>query len=109
MQRRSQDGLQSPRPNIGMVRKELRDPLTRDEPDAETGTGAQDITDDLHIFGLSYAGEIAAAYRDTTYPFGLGGVRDRKLDVWQPLFVLAQIVDREIGSEQISEELMELH
>lgn len=78
--------------------------IVRDGLDAP----AQAIRDDLHVLGLNYAAEIAHRYSETTYPFGLHGLRDRELDLWQPLFVLAQIVDRELGGSMVTEDFMEL-
>ncbi|MBI1747182.1 MAG: hypothetical protein HYR55_11415 [Acidobacteria bacterium] len=93
---------------IGMVRKEPTETISREGLRVHARDRTSLITDGLYIFGLNYAGVIAERYPQARYGWSLKGARDRERDLWQPLFVLAQLVDQEQGSERVTEALLEL-
>lgn len=63
----------------------------------------ESIREKLYVFGLTYAGQIEKIYNT-----GLNGIKylakisNRKFDVWAPLFILADIIDKENGNAFIS-------
>ncbi len=56
------------------------------------------LRDNLYIFGLTYGTEIGGVYQEHSGEIvGLEHLSDRELDVWTPIFLLANIVDRTRG------------
>jgi energy-converting hydrogenase A subunit M len=59
------------------------------------------LRDDLYLFGLKYANEIAKLYETHVESFqALDHLSNRKFDIWIPMILLADIVDIERGDQQ---------
>lgn len=67
----------------------------------------QKIRDDLYMVGLMYAKEIANRYRYHSIE-ALDHLSNRERDIWQPIFVLADLVDREQASGAVTAEMVSL-
>lgn len=59
------------------------------------------IRDQLYIFGLMYAEQIASYYNDNPELHNyLKTLSNRNYDLWAPLFIIAEIIDQEFGSTE---------
>lgn len=60
------------------------------------------IVNDLHIFGLKYVDEINELYQNKELLVFPTNYTPREKDLWKPLYAIAKIVDKEIGTNTIN-------
>ena len=62
------------------------------------------IRDDLYVFALNYAKLVADSYEKESIAGieGLSHLNNRELDIWEPVFLLASLVDKEYGNNNLT-------
>jgi len=78
---------------VKLLRKKDNEPVERYKNTAEIETLQQEIRDDLYVFGLTCGRDIAYCYHNDDNIRGIAHLGNRELDIWEPIFVLANIVD----------------
>lgn len=74
----------------------------------------RNIRDDLYIFALTHAEKIAKIYQcsEEIIPKNIPHLKNRELDIWEPMFVLAHLIDESAGvfgqSSQALEDMLNL-
>ena len=89
------DVLQDRTVRIPLLRKKDTETVQRYKETPEIIDLQRSIRDDLYVFGLIYAKEIAEYYHREG-PDGIEGMshlNNRELDIWEPIFLLANVVD----------------
>lgn len=61
-----------------------------------------ELINDLHIFGLKYVDEISKLYQEKQLLVFPTNYTPREKDLWKPLYAIAKIVDKEIGTNTIN-------
>lgn len=89
------DVLQDRTIRIHILRKKEDEQVDRFKTSEEVLAIQKSIRDELYIFALTFAKEIAVYYHESEkfIPTGSKHLRNRELDIWEPLFVLAHLVD----------------
>jgi hypothetical protein len=103
------DVLQDRTIRIPLLRKKDGEIVERYKATAEIVELQRNIRDDLYVFALDHAGEIAEVYyaKDEGIQ-GLGHLNNRELDIWEPIFLLANVVDMLSGSMDLTGQMEEL-
>jgi hypothetical protein len=62
------------------------------------------IRDELYVFALNYAKLVAESYEKESIAGieGLSHLNNRELDIWEPVFLLASLVDKEYGNNNLT-------
>ncbi len=95
------DVLQDRTVRINLMRKKDSEHVERYKETNDLLKLQRDIMDDLYIFALQNAARIAALYQDEDSAIhGVGHLANRELDIWEPIFVLANFVDQAYGSDE---------
>ena len=99
------DVLQDRTIRIPLLRKKDDEFVKRYKTNSEVLALQRSIRDDLYVFALTYAKDIAELYQneDEGGIEGLGHLTNRELDIWEPIFLLANIVDAKRGSTEITD------
>jgi len=98
------DVLQDRTVKIPLLRKKDEETVHRYKEASDILELQKSIRDDLYIFALTYAKDIAELYHKE----GLDGVEgvshlnNRELDIWEPIFLLANLVDAQSGSMDLT-------
>lgn len=102
------DVIQDRAIKIKLLRKKPEEIVSRyKETDERIGTQI-DIRDDLYLFGLQYAGEIADIYINNYDKLqGLDHLENRELDIWEPIFTIANVIDIENKNSELTDALSE--
>ena len=102
------DVLQDRTIRIPLLRKKNTEKVQRYKESQETIELQTQIRDDLYIFALSFAKDIAELYqKDGEQGIeGLAHLSNRELDIWEPMMLLANIVDASSnGQSNITEQM----
>ena len=88
------DVLQDRTIEIKMLRKKEDEVVERYKENASLLELHRSIRDDLYVFALAQAHKIADVYQQLTSSTEEGtGLPDRELDIWEPMFLLSDLVD----------------
>jgi hypothetical protein len=82
---------------ISMVRKTKEEIVDRLKRSEELITFQRKTRDALYQFALTYATDIARRYNTEGGVRGVEHLNNRDLDIWEPLFVLANLIDDQSG------------
>ena len=98
------DILQDRTVRIPLLRKKDDEIVERYKETPEVLELQRSIRDDLYIFALTHAKQIADYYHKDG-PGGIEGMshlNNRELDIWEPIFLLANLVDAGKGNREIT-------
>lgn len=88
------DVLQDRTVRIALLRKKESEKVERYRNTKELLDLQKRLRDDLYCFGLTYAPQLAALYENSEQDIcGLEHLSNRELDIWEPIFVLANVVE----------------
>ncbi|MBP7088993.1 MAG: DUF3631 domain-containing protein [Candidatus Omnitrophica bacterium] len=89
------DILQDRTVRIPLLRKKDNETVQRYKETPEIIELQRSIRDDLYVFALTYAKEIAENYHklDPEILKNMSHLNNRELDIWEPIFLLANLVD----------------
>ncbi len=100
------DVLQDRTVCLRLWKKKENETAERYKETAELLTFQRTVRDDLYIFALIYAEQIAAIYHaGDTMIQGMGHLSNRELDIWEPIFILANIVDGLAKTSEITQDM----
>jgi hypothetical protein len=92
---------------IPLLRKKESELVERYKETEEIKRLQRNIRDGLYIFSLKYAQEIADIYSTKSELIqGMSHLDNRELDIWEPIFLLANILDGQNGNSRLTD-LME--
>lgn len=89
------DVLQDRTVRIPLLRKKDAETVQRYKGTSELLELQRSLRDDLYVFALTYAKDLAEYYHKEG-PDGIEGLEhlnNRELDIWEPIFLLANVVD----------------
>lgn len=88
---------------IQLWRKKETEVVERYKPTPKILEFQSDIRDELYIFALMYAGQIAGIYYENTAEIlgGISHLSNRELDIWEPMILLANVVEQAGGEEEL--------
>lgn len=104
------DVLQDRTVRVSILRKKDNETVQRYKGTAEIIEIQRSIRDDLYVFGLTFARDIAEFYHKEG-PDGIEGLShltNRELDIWEPIFLLANVVDASSGTDTLTRTMEEL-
>jgi hypothetical protein len=104
------DVLQDRTVRVSILRKKDNETVQRYKGTAEIIELQRSIRDDLYVFGLTFAKDIAEFYHKEG-PDGIEGLShltNRELDIWEPIFLLANVVDASSGVDTLTRTMEEL-
>lgn len=104
------DVLQDRTVRVSILRKKDNETVQRYKGTAEIIELQRSIRDDLYVFGLTFARDIAEFYHKEG-PDGIEGLShltNRELDIWEPIFLLANVVDASSGADTLTRTMEEL-
>lgn len=87
------DVLQDRTVRIELLRKKADQEVERYKESKEISDLQQSIRDDLYVFALSNAKALSELYNKEGAIKGLGHLNNRELDIWEPILLLANVVD----------------
>jgi len=95
------DVLQDRTIRIPLLRKKDSERVERYKETHEITNLQKQIRDSLYIFTLKHADEIAQLYHqeNTNGIEGMDHLSNRELDIWEPIFLIANIIDAQSGSD----------
>lgn len=92
-----------------LMRKLNSEPVERYRPTQDVETLQLELRDDLYQFALTWAPDLAGRYRQPKPDiYGMDHLNNRELDLWEPIFLLANTVDSCIGSNEVTEAMRRL-
>lgn len=99
------DVLQDRTVRISLLRKKDDEAVERYKGSAEILELQRSIRDDLYVFALTFAKDIIDYYHATGADAieGLAHLNNRELDIWEPIFLLANIVDAQRGDSRLTD------
>lgn len=99
------DVLQDRTVRILLLRKKDDEFVKRYKTISEVLELQRSIRDDLYVFALTHAKDIVELYQNEGEDGieGMGHLTNRELDIWEPIFLLANIVDAKRGSTEITD------
>ncbi|MFZ5801649.1 MAG: bifunctional DNA primase/polymerase [Candidatus Omnitrophota bacterium] len=99
------DVLQDRTVKISLLRKKDDEAVQRYKGTTETLELQRQIRDELYTFALVHAVEIAEYYhREGAEGIeGMAHLNNRELDIWEPVFLLANIVDAQCGNTELTD------
>jgi len=88
---------------IQLWRKKETEIVERYKPTPKILEFQSDIRDELYIFALMYAGQIARIYYENAEELlrGISHLSNRELDIWEPVILLAYVVEQAGGEEDL--------
>ncbi len=95
------DILQDRTVRIPLLRKKDNETVQRYKETPEILELQRSIRDDLYVFALTYAKEIAEYYHKEGI-VGMEHLNNRELDIWEPVFLLANLVDTYSNSKNLT-------
>lgn len=95
------DILQDRTVRIPLLRKKDNETVQRYKEIPEILELQRSIRDDLYVFALTYAKEIAEYYHKEGI-IGMEHLNNRELDIWEPVFLLANLVDTHSNSKNLT-------
>ena len=98
------DVLQDRTVRIPLLRKKDDETTQRYKGTLEILELQRSIRDDLYVFALSYAKDLAEYYHKEG-PDGIEGLshlNNRELDIWEPVFLLANVIDSLSGNMNLT-------
>lgn len=100
------DVIQDRAIKIKILRKKPEEIVGRYKETNERIRMQREIRDDLYIFGLQYAREIADIYNNNYDKLqGLDHLENRELDIWEPIFTIANVIDIENKNSELTDSL----
>jgi hypothetical protein len=67
------------------------------------------IKDELYIFGLQYAEDVSDLYNNHFEQLeGIEHLENREMDIWEPIFTIANVIDIENGNSDLTDSLSQL-
>ncbi len=101
------DVLQDRTIRIPLLRKKDNEQLERYKETPEIQNFQRTLRDDLYTFSLLYGPQVATLYHTDTI-FGANHLGNRELDIWEPIFALANIVDAASNEVKLTPLMTEL-
>ena len=88
---------------IQLWRKKESEVVERYKPTPKILEFQGEVRDELYIFALMYAGQIAQIYYENTTEIleGISHLSNRELDIWEPMILLANVVEQAGGEEDL--------
>lgn len=100
------DVLQDRTVRIPLLRKKDSEIVQRYKETAEIVDLQRSIRDDLYVFALIYAKDIAKAYYAPDDVIqGMNHLSNRELDIWEPVFLLATFIDSQVGNLKLIDDM----
>lgn len=98
------DILQDRTVRIPLLRKKDDETVQRYKETPEVLELQRGIRDDLYVFALTYAKEIAESYHKSGPEIitGMSHLNNRELDIWESIFLLANLVDTHSNSKNLT-------
>ena len=97
------DVLQDRTVRIPLLRKKDNETVQRYKETAEIVDLQRSIRDELYMFALTYAKDIAEVYHATGDVIqGMSHLNNRELDIWEPVFLLANVIDAQAESTKLT-------
>jgi hypothetical protein len=91
---------------ITMLRKKSEEKIKRYKMSTALIKTQREIRDDLYILGLQYAKDISDIYNNYYDQLeGLEHLENRELDIWEPIFTIANVIDIENGNSELTDTL----
>lgn len=102
------DVVQARTIKVLMYRKKKGEVIKRYKQTRELLQAQENIRDSLYIFGLKYARDIFETYNNRSHEIeGLNNLDSRELDIWEPIFTIANTIDIENNSSELTDSLSE--
>jgi hypothetical protein len=89
-----------------MLRKKPSEKVERFKTSAEISSLQVALRDDLYLFALENAARIAEHYHSIEKFDGIDHLTNRELDIWEPLLVLAHLIDQNNDGPKVFDELV---
>lgn len=103
------DVLQDRTVRIPLLRKKENEVIQRYKETTKIFNLHRSIRDDLYTIALSHAKEIADKYHTGESEIeGLAHLNNRELDIWEPILILANIIDAESENTRLTDMMEEL-
>lgn len=103
------DVLQDRTVRIPLLRKKDDETVQRYKETAEIVDLQRSIRDELYMFALAYAKDIAEVYHAQGDVIqGMSHLNNRELDIWEPVFLLANIIDSQAESTKLTDTMESL-
>lgn len=101
------DVLQDRTVRIPLLRKKDDETTQRYKDKAELLELQRSIRDDLYVFALTHAKDLAEYYHKEGPDAieGLSHLNNRELDIWEPIFLLANVIDSLSGSMNLTDKM----
>lgn len=94
---------------IPLLRKKESEVVDRYKETEDIKELQQSIRDNLYIFSLKYGSDIAKIYSERSELIqGISHLKNRELDIWEPIFILANIVDGQNDNSVLTDMMEEL-
>jgi hypothetical protein len=98
------DVLQDRTVRIPLLRKKDNEPVERYKETAKIVALQRSLRDELYMFALTYAKDIAEIYHATDEVIeGMSHLNNRELDIWEPVFLLANVIDAQTDSTKLTD------
>ncbi|MGR3304388.1 MAG: hypothetical protein ACUZ8I_18085 [Candidatus Scalindua sp.] len=102
------DVIQDRAIKIKILRKKPEEIVRRYKETDERIRMQREIRNGLYIFGLQYAREMADIYNNNYKKLqGLDHLENRELDIWEPIFTIANVIDIENKNSELTDSLSE--
>ncbi len=98
------DVLQDRTVRIPLLRKKDEETVQRYKGTAEIVDLQRSIRDELYTFALTYAKDVAEVYHAKGDVIqGMSHLNNRELDIWEPIFLLANIIDSQAENVRLTD------
>ncbi len=98
------DVLQDRTVRIPLLRKKDDETVQRYKETAEIVDLQRSIRDELYMFALIYAKDIAEVYHASGDVIqGMSHLNNRELDIWEPVFLLANVIDSQAENTKLTD------
>lgn len=101
------DVLQDRTVRIRLLRKKDSETVDRYKESEEVLALQRQIRDDLYVYALVQGAKIADLYHRSEIA-GIEHLTNRELDIWEPIFLLANLVDAEYNDAKVAETMESL-
>lgn len=103
------DVLQDRTVRIPLLRKKEGETVQRYKETAEIVNTQRSIRDELYIFALTNGKDIAEIYHSQGHLIqGMDHLNNRELDIWEPIFLLANVIDGQTVNSRLTDMMEEL-
>ncbi|MEW6536424.1 MAG: CHC2 zinc finger domain-containing protein [Candidatus Auribacterota bacterium] len=102
------DVLQDRTVRIRLLRKKDAETVDRYKETEELQQLKKEIRDELYIFALQMGPQIAELYQTDEKPVGAEHLSNRDLDIWEPIFILANVIDLQRNSSDLTNAMVTL-